>query len=189
MVALSSSMLPLGSSLPSYELENSNPRFEKAKVDLSVDNQSKGYLVAFISNHCPFVINLADALAEVGNMAQKRGLQVVAIGCNDVVNYPADAPEYIPEFAEKYGFDFPYCFDETQDSAKIFQAECTPDFFLYDNEGKLFYRGQLDDSRPGNGIQATGNDLQQAVEKLLTGNAYPEMQKPSIGCSIKWHSQ
>lgn len=188
MVALNSSMLPLGSPLIPFELTNYNPRFSTKIVSVGKNDVAKGCLIAVISNHCPYVINLAEALGRVGNYAQQQGFQVVAIGCNDIDNYPADAPEHIPEFAEKYGFDFAYCFDSTQSVAEQYKAVCTPDFFLFNNEGKLVYRGQLDDSRPGNNIKPTGDDLQQAIEQLLAGQPVSEQQTPSLGCSIKWRT-
>jgi len=186
MVALTSSMLPLGNDLIPFTLNNHNPRYAQSEIAVNAENEVKGYLIAVISNHCPYVINLASALAKVGNAAQQAGLQVVAIGCNDIENYPADAPEKIPTFAEQYGFDFPYCFDEAQQIAKDYTAVCTPDFFLFDAGAKLVYRGQFDASRPGNGVQAMGSDMQAAIDSLLAGEPISAEQSPSLGCSIKW---
>ena len=187
MVALQSTMLPLGTKLPPFELKNYNPKVSDHSVLIdSNELASTGYLVAFISNHCPFVINLAAKFGEIANNAQNSGLSVVAINSNDVSRYPTDHPEHMPDFADKYQFNFPYLFDESQSVPMAFKATCTPDFFLFDGTGSLVYRGQFDESRPGNGIESTGADLQLAIEHILLGKQPLSEQSPSIGCSIKW---
>jgi thiol-disulfide isomerase/thioredoxin len=142
-------------------------------------------LVAFICNHCPFVVHVADALAVFGSDYQARGLSIVAISSNDVAAYPQDGPDQMAAFAMQKGFTFPYLYDETQQVAQAYQAACTPDFFLFDTAGKLAYRGQFDSSRPNQGT-ATGEDLRAAADAVLAGRAPAAEQKPSMGCSIKW---
>lgn len=153
----------------------------------------KGTLIVFVCNHCPFVIHLADALKSFANDAADAGVYTVAISSNDVRNYPQDSPEKMKEFADQYGWEFPYLYDESQDVALAYGAACTPDFFLFDAEGKLFYTGQFDDSRPGAGPPShpdngapDGKDLRQALELLVTGQAPPAKVYPSSGCNIKW---
>jgi thiol-disulfide isomerase/thioredoxin len=153
----------------------------------STDYAGKPLLVAFICNHCPFVVHIADALAAFGNDYQARGLSIVAISSNDVTTYPQDGPGPMAAFAAQNGFSFPYLYDETQQVAQAYQAACTPDFFLFDNAGKLAYRGQFDSSRP-NKESATGEDLRAAADAVLAGRAPDAEQVPSIGCSIKWRA-
>jgi hypothetical protein len=142
----------------------------------------------FICNHCPFVIHLKTALAEFGRDCSAKGVRVVAISSNDIVSHPADAPAEMTKDAAQFGYTFPYLFDETQDIARAFDAACTPDFFAFDAQGNLRYRGQFDDSRPGNGKPVTGADLRTAVDALTRGESPALDQKPSIGCNIKWRS-
>ena len=139
----------------------------------------------FICNHCPFVIHVIDEIVSISEN-YKENISFVAISSNDVINYPDDSPELMKKFAVNKNFSFPYLFDETQEVAKSFDAACTPDFFLYNNESKLVYRGQMDDSRPGNGIPVTGNDLKSALDNLIKNKEISAEQKPSIGCNIKW---
>ena len=139
----------------------------------------------FICNHCPFVIHVIDEIVSISEN-YKENISFVAISSNDVINYPDDSPELMKKFAVNKNFSFPYLFDETQEVAKSFDAACTPDFFLYNNESKLVYRGQMDDSRPGNGIPVTGNDLKSALDNLIKNKEISTEQKPSIGCNIKW---
>jgi peroxiredoxin len=148
----------------------------------------KGLLVMFLSRHCPFVKHVQDELASIGRDYQKSGVGIAAISSNDAVTYPDDGPESLAEMAKDLGFSFPYLYDEPQDVARAYDAQCTPDFFLYDGQGKLAYRGQLDDSRPGNGIPVTGKDLPGALDALMTGRPVSPDQRPSIGCNIKWKS-
>jgi hypothetical protein len=140
----------------------------------------------FICNHCPFVKHVADQLAALGRDCMTRGIGVVAISSNDVASHPADSPEQMIHEAEERGYSFPYLYDETQEVAKAYHAACTPDFFLFDAQRKLVYRGQLDASRPGNDLPVTGADLRAAIEAILEGRPQAEEQRPSLGCNIKW---
>ncbi len=179
----SSSMLPLGTSLPQFSLTD----VVSGNTVPSADFSGKALLVMFICRHCPYVKHVQNELAKLGkDYAGKIGF--VAISSNDKEAYPEDAPESLKEQAEEVGFSFPYLYDEGQDVAKAFSAACTPDLFLFDVEGKLVYRGQLDDSRPSLDIPVTGQDLRAAIDLLLSGQVVPESQKPSIGCGIKWKS-
>jgi len=177
-----STMLELGTVAPDFSLGDTEGNI----VGLSDFSGASALLVIFMCNHCPYVKHLGSALAEFVQQYQPRGLQVVGINSNDVDNYPDDAPEKMVEEKDIAGYTFPYLYDETQEVAKSYKAACTPDFFLFNEEQKLVYRGQFDDSRPGSKISITGNDLRAAVEALLTGGAVPEDQKPSMGCNIKW---
>jgi thiol-disulfide isomerase/thioredoxin len=140
----------------------------------------------FICNHCPFVLHVIDEVVKVANDYRVQGIGVMAISSNDVVQYPQDGPAEMAEFALEHKIGFPYLYDETQEVAKAFDAACTPDFYLFDNSDKLFYRGQLDDSRPGNNIPLSGSDLRNAIDALIYNRVIAEPQKPSIGCNIKW---
>jgi len=145
----------------------------------------EGTVVVFACNHCPFVIHLAKELGELAKEISGRGVNMVAINSNDLENYPQDGPEPMRRFAEDNGWDFPYLIDETQMVAKSYGAACTPDFFLFDAEGRLVYAGQFDGTRPRSGEKATGDDLRDAVSKMLAGEA-PKKGVPSSGCNIKW---
>lgn len=183
MARTESAMLALGTSAPEFSL----PDVVSAKT---VDSQSaagpKGLLVMFICRHCPFVNHLEKGLAQLGRDYDGKGIGTVAISSNDAVNYPDDAPESLAEQAREVGFAFPYLYDETQEVARAYDAVCTPDFFLFDSGLKLVYRGQFDDSRPGNGVHVTGKDLRNAMDALLAGDRVNPIQKPSLGCNIKW---
>ena len=143
-------------------------------------------LVMFICNHCPFVIHVRDELTKIVNDYQDRGLAIVAINSNSIESHPQDGPEHMNELAAELGWRFPFLFDETQEVAKSYRAACTPDFFLFDKDHKLYYRGQLDDSRPSNDVPVTGTDLRAAIDNALAGDTAPAEQKPSMGCNIKW---
>ena len=179
----SSSMLPLGTSLPQFSL----PDVVSGNTVSSAGFSGKPILVMFICRHCPYVKHVQGELAKIGK-DNAGNMGIVAISSNDKEAYPEDAPDSLKEQAEEVGFSFPYLYDEGQDVAKAFSAVCTPDLFLFDNEGKLVYRGQLDDSRPSLDIPVTGQDLRTAIDLLLLGQVVPESQKPSIGCGIKWKS-
>lgn len=176
-------MLPLGTKAPDFLLPaanfNTNFNFEDCKG-------KKGTLVIFICNHCPFVIHVIDEIVMIANDYRVQGIGVVAISSNDIVNYPQDSPEKMADFALKNKIDFPYLYDASQEVAKIYDAACTPDFYLFDNRDNLIYRGQLDDSRPGNGIPVSGSDLRNAIDSLLYNRTLNDVQKPSMGCNIKW---
>ena len=182
MVMTASTMLVLGTQAPSFSL----PDIDGSIVSSADFADAKGLLVIFMCNHCPFVIHLRSALAEFGEEYQAKGLALVGISSNDVSTHPDDSPEKMAEEARSAGYTFPYLFDETQDVAKAYRAACTPDFFLFDQDRALVYRGQFDDSRPESGIPVTGIDLRAACDAVLAGNQVPETQKPSIGCNIKW---
>lgn len=176
-------MLPLGTIATEFYLKDTNSGKYFSFADLKGE---KGTLVMFICNHCPFVHHILDELVKITNDYQAQGIGIIAISSNDIVKYPQDAPELMTEFAFKNKFEFPYLYDETQKVAKAYDAACTPDFFLFDNQNKLVYRGQLDDSRPGNGIPISGSDLRGAIESVIYNRTINPNQKPSIGCNIKW---
>lgn len=183
MVRVPSTMLPLGTPAPGFRLPEPATGRTVALTDLA---GAPALLVAFLSNHCPFVKHIAPALADFGREYQARGLAMVAINANDVANHPDDSPEKMAEEVAARGYTFPYLFDETQEVAKAFQAACTPDFFLFDGDRKLVYRGQFDASRPGNDEPVTGRDLRRACDAVLAGELVSADQTPSIGCNIKW---
>lgn len=180
----SSNMRALGTTAPEFYLKDTNS--DDFNFSFSDIKGEKGTLVMFICNHCPFVLHVIDEVVRIANDYRVQGLGVVAISSNDVANYPQDSPELMTEFAFENSFEFPYLYDETQEVAKAYQAACTPDFFLFDNQNKLVYRGQLDDSRPGNGIPLSGNDLRGAIDGVIYNRVINPNQKPSIGCGIKW---
>jgi len=182
MVRTPSTMLPLGTGAPDFALPNVDGR----TVTLADAAGPRGTLVMFICNHCPFVKHVADQLAALGRDCLPRGIGVVAISSNDVSSHPADSPEQMVHEAEERGYVFPYLYDETQEVAHAYHAACTPDFFLFDGDRKLAYRGQLDASRPGNDVPVTGADLRAAIDALLSGHPVPTEQRPSLGCNIKW---
>jgi peroxiredoxin len=175
-------MLPLGTPAPDFAL----PDVDGKTVKVADFADSKGLLVVFMCNHCPFVIHLAEALAAFGEEYLAKGLAMVGISSNDVDNYPADSPDKMALEAEARGYTFPYLYDGSQDVAKAYRAACTPDFFLFDADHKLVYRGQFDSSRPDSGVKPTGADLRAACDAVLAGKKPSEKQLPSIGCNIKW---
>ncbi|NJM19042.1 MAG: thioredoxin family protein [Richelia sp. RM2_1_2] len=183
MVLTASTMLALGTKAPDFQLPDV---VSGETISLSTFADKKAILVMFICRHCPFVKHVQEELAQLGKDYFQSDLGIVAISANDVKNYPDDAPDSLKTMAMELDFKFALCYDETQKIAKIYTAACTPDFFLFDNELKLFYRGQLDDSRPSNGKPVTGKDLRGAINAVLTGKSLTSEQKPSIGCNIKW---
>ena len=183
MAKTASTMLPLGTTAPAFNLLNT---VNGETVSLQDVRGSKGLLVMFICNHCPFVVHVQNELVALGRDYLSRGIGVVAISSNDVQTYPQDGPDLMRDLAAKLKFPFAYLYDETQAVARAYDAACTPDFFLFDADLKLAYRGQLDDSRPGNAIPVTGKDLRAALEALATGNSVAPDQKPSLGCNLKW---
>jgi peroxiredoxin len=184
MALTPSTMLALGTAAPDFKLPDTNGKI----VSLADFNSAPALVVLFICNHCPYVKHIRAGLAQMARDYQARGAAVVAISSNDVENYPADSPEKMKEEAKSAGYIFPYLYDETQAVAKAYQAACTPDIFLFDKNRKLAYRGQFDDSRPGNGRPVTGKDLRAALDAVLAGRPAPEPQIPSVGCNIKWKS-
>lgn len=182
-MAVSSTMLALGTKAPEFSL----PEVSSGQaITLSTFASQKALLVIFICQHCPYVKHVEKELARIGSDFVPRGVGIVAISSNDVGNYPEDSPEHLKKMALDLKFNFPVCFDETQEAAKAFRAACTPEFYLFNEDRKLVYRGQLDDSRPKNNLPVTGEDLRTALEALLSGGVPSEEQKPGIGCNIKW---
>jgi len=183
MVKTASTMMPLGTKAPAFNLPNC---IGGPEISLDDFKDYKGLLVAFICNHCPFVIHLREQFASFAKEYQDQGIGIVAISSNDVVEYPQDGPDKMKDEHATHGYTFPYLYDATQAVAQEYQAACTPDFFLFDADRKLVYRGQFDDSRPQSGIPVTGADLRAACDAVLKGDPVTEDQAPSIGCNIKW---
>lgn len=183
MARTPSNMLPLGTPAPDFELLDT---VSDGNVSLQEVQGSKGTVVMFICNHCPFVVHVNPEITRLAQEYQPMGFGFVAISSNDVENYPQDAPHLMKEKAMEVGYGFPYLYDETQAVAKAYDAACTPDFYLFDADLKLVYRGQLDNSRPGNGLPLTGEDLRKALDAVVKGSVIDPEQKPSLGCNIKW---
>ncbi|MBV5260842.1 thioredoxin family protein [Synechococcus moorigangaii CMS01] len=183
MARTESTMLPLGSEAPNFSLPDVTTG---QLINLADFREKAGLLVIFLCRHCPFVIHVQGELARLGTDFVPQNLGIVAISANDVANYPDDAPEKLKEMAAELGLNFPILYDASQAIAKSYQAACTPDFFLFDQDLKLAYRGQLDDARPGNDQPVTGADLRQAIAAVLANKTPDPNQKPSIGCNIKW---
>ena len=180
MAAVESQMLELGTTAPEFSLPDPDG------AQHALPDNARAYVVMLICNHCPFVIHVADEIAAIGREFADQGVAFVAINSNDVDNYPADGPEAMKAESAARGYTFPYVLDEDQSVAKAYRAACTPDFFVFDSERKLVYRGQLDDSRPSNGKPVDGRDLRNAIKRTLDGSAPDAEQTPSIGCNIKW---
>jgi peroxiredoxin len=181
-MAAISTMLPLGIEAPDFSLAAT----DGSKKSLDDFEAASALLVMFICNHCPYVKHVEAALAELADDYMERGVAVVGICSNDPNAYPDDALAQLAAQKERAGFPFPYLIDETQEVARAYQAACTPDFFLFDDDRRLVYRGQMDDSRPGSGSPVTGRDLRAALDAVLTGRSVSDQQRPSMGCSIKW---
>ena len=182
MVLTPSTMLPLGTMAPDFSLPNVDGR----TVSLADLRGAPALLVIFMCNHCPYVKHVANGLAALARDYQERGVAVVGISSNDVSTHPADSPEQMVAEVDARGYTFPYLYDETQEVAQAYRAACTPDFYVFDKDQKLAYRGQMDGSRPESGIPVNGQDLRAALDAVLAGKAPPADQKPSIGCNIKW---
>jgi len=182
MAVTPSTMLSLGTQAPDFSL----PDTEGNLVSLSDFRDAPALLVIFMCNHCPFVKHVAQGLAKLAQQYQAKGVAIVGINSNDVQSFPEDSPANMKKEAARHGYTFPYLYDETQKVAKAYRAACTPDFFLFDRQRRLVYRGQMDDSRPGSKIPVTGKDLRAALDAVLAGQPVPEVQKPSMGCNIKW---
>jgi peroxiredoxin len=182
-MAMASAMLPLGTPAPPFSLRDV---VSSQLYSLDSFAGKTALLVMFICRHCPYVEHVEHELAKIGRSYTSTGLGIIGISSNDPVQYPDDAPPRLKEMAERLGFTFPFCFDETQDVAIAYAAACTPDFYLFDRERQLVYRGQLDDSRPGNNKPVTGRDLRTAIDAVLAGKPVDSKQKASVGCSIKW---
>ncbi len=183
MARTPSNMLALNTKAPNFSLLNTvNNKIET----LNNLKGKKGTVIMFICNHCPFVIHVNPELVQIANEYQKKGFGFIAVSSNDVENYPQDGPELMTQHAKDNNYPFPYLYDETQEIAKAYDAACTPDFYLFNKDLKLVYRGQLDDSRPGNDIPLNGENLRNALDSLQNNTAINKLQKPSIGCNIKW---
>lgn len=178
-----SNMLPLGTLAPNFELYDT-----VTEKIYSLENLkgTTATVLFFICNHCPFVIHVNEQLVKLANDYADKGVSFIAISSNDVENYPQDSPDLMRKLAKDVGYTFPYLFDETQEVAKAYDATCTPDNYVFDADLKLIYRGQLDDSRPENGVEVSGVDIRNALDCLLSGKENSKEQKPSIGCGIKW---
>ncbi len=183
MARTESNMLALGTIAPDFTLKDS---ISLNQVSLKDIRGKKGTVIMFICNHCPYVKHVNDEIVRICNDYRVTGFGFVAISSNDIKMYPQDSPMEMWRTAQKVGYPFPYLFDETQEVAKAYKAACTPDFYLFDAELKLVYRGQLDSSRPGNGIPVNGRHLREALDNILNNNAQRNDQKPSMGCNIKW---
>jgi len=182
MARTPSNMVNLGTLAPSFKLLNT------INNELVISDNyfnKNGTIIMFICNHCPFVIHVLDEIVSITKKYDKE-ISFIAISSNDIVNYPEDSPELMKKLAKEKKFNFPYLYDQTQEVAKKYDAACTPDFFVYNSDKELVYRGQLDDSRPGNDIPVTGHDLRKAIDSLINGEKIDKNQKPSIGCNIKW---
>lgn len=182
MVRTHSTMMPLGTPVPDFSLPDTGGN----TVSLSDFDAARALLVMFICNHCPFVKHVRAEIAAIGAEYQEQGVGVVAVMSNDVEAQPDDHPEKMAREVIEAGYTFPYLYDAKQKTARDFGAACTPDFFLFDGDKRLYYRGQLDGARPGNDVPVTGSDLRAALDAVLAGRAAPENQKPSLGCNIKW---
>lgn len=183
MARTPSNMLPLGTVAPDFKLLDTITDKMMRRSDLQ---STTATAIMFICNHCPFVKHVQHELVRLAKDFQPRGISFVAISSNDVSEYPDDSPQRMREVAKEFGYPFPYLYDETQQVAKAYQAACTPDFYVFDRDLKCVYRGQLDDSRPGNGIPVTGKDLRAALDNILQSKPVNVNQKPSMGCNIKW---
>ena len=189
MAAVESRMIELGTIAPDFTLTNMTPDIASTKVALSDYISTKGFVVAFICNHCPYVVHIKQAFSDYARDYKDQGIAVIAINANSVAAYSSDSPENMTTDAIQYEYGFPYLYDESQEVARAYDAACTPDIYLFDSARKLVYRGQFDESRPGNDIPVSGTDLRAASDALLAGESIASDQKPSLGCSIKWKTE
>ncbi|MBK56739.1 MAG: thioredoxin family protein [Flavobacteriaceae bacterium] len=183
MARTPSNMVPIGFKAPSFKLKDSISNCIYSSDDLF---GKKCTLLMFICNHCPFVIHVNSEIVKIANDYFSKDFKVIAISSNDIKNYPQDSPELMKKTAQEQGYSFPYLYDEDQSVAKNYDAACTPDFYIFDGKRELVYRGQMDDSRPGNEIPVTGKDIRDALDSIINGKEINSNQKPSIGCNIKW---
>ncbi len=183
MASTPSNMIPLGTAAPGFTLTDSVTGEPKSLEELKSEIAT---VIMFICNHCPYVKHINSELVKIARLYQTKGISFIAISSNDIQNYPEDSPEKMKENAEIEGYTFPYLYDETQEVALAYDAACTPDFYIFDKDLKLVYRGQFDDSRPKNDVPVSGNDLRTALDSILDGKPVDENQIPSIGCNIKW---
>jgi peroxiredoxin len=183
MALTPSNMIPLGTIAPDFTLPDT---VSGNHLSLQELRGEKATVVMFLSNHCPYVKHVNSELVKMGNEYQAKGVRFIAISSNDVVSHPDDAPDKMKEVAQQLGYPFPYLYDESQQVAKAYDAACTPDFYIFDKDLKLVYRGQLDDSRPSNQVPLTGKDMRAALDNILSGKEVSPYQRPGIGCNIKW---
>jgi peroxiredoxin len=183
MALVPTTPIELGFTAPAFSLPNT---IDGKTYSLDELKSDKATVIMFICNHCPYVKHVMDGLVKLANDYLAQGIAFIAISANDAQTYPEDAPEKMKLVAEQHHFPFPYLYDESQEVAKAYQAACTPDFSIFDESLRCVYRGQLDDSRPGNNIPVTGNSIREVLDALLSNDALPKEQRPSIGCSIKW---
>lgn len=183
MALTSSNMLPLGTLAPDFTLVDT---VSSRSIHLYEDVGRSIFVIAFICNHCPYVVHINSTLVEIARKYQLKGVKFYGISSNDVTRYPQDGPEKMKEHALVHQYPFPYLYDESQEVAKAYNAACTPDFYVFDTEKKLRYRGRMDESRPGSNIPVSGEDLKRALDALIAGEQVPEPQYPSMGCNIKW---
>lgn len=184
MALTESQMIGLGQQLPDFDLLDVITNQQLSNNDV----KNKNVLIMFICNHCPYVKHVWHEFARLEKDYENKGIKILAVNSNDIINYPQDAPEHMKKLHQDMQWSFPFLLDEKQSFAKALQAACTPDFYIFDTEHKLQYRGQLDDSRPGNDVNVSGQDIRKALDKVIQGEALDEEQKPSIGCNIKWKS-
>ena len=183
MVETPSVMIPLGTKAPEFNLPDT---ISAKNLSLNDIKSSRATVIMFICNHCPFVKHIQTGIVELANSYIPEGIAFIAISSNDVESYPDDSPEKMKELGERLDFPFPYLYDETQEVARAYNAACTPDFYIFDEEMKLVYRGQFDNSRPNSSIPVTGEDIRSALDRILAGEPVDPQQKPSLGCNIKW---
>ena len=186
MVEYSTQMLDIGAAAPEFTLPNV---VDRTSIKLSEAKGNKGTMVFWACNHCPYVVNVREQFKPLADEYLPQGISFVAINSNSTQTHPQDGPEHMAALAKELNWPFPFLFDESQEVARSYGAACTPDFFLFDKDLKLYYRGQMDDSRPRNGKPVTGKDLRQAFKSLIGENPAPKHQQPSAGCSIKWHPE
>ncbi len=183
MAETPSKMIPLGTEAPDFSLTDT---ISGEILSLSGIRGKEATVIMFICNHCPYVLHIIEGLTAIPVDYHNRGISFIAISSNDIISYPQDSPQNMTRFAEKHNFTFPYLFDSGQDVARSYGAACTPDFFIFGKDMRLVYRGQMDNSRPGNNIPVTGTDIRNTLDRLLTGEKVDPVQRPSIGCNIKW---
>ena len=183
MALIESTMIPLDSIAPNFTLSDTITQNE---ISLAESKSEIATVIMFICNHCPYVIHINEELVKVANEYIPKNISFIAISSNDIETHPEDGPEEMKEVAYRLGYQFPYLFDESQEVAKVYEAQCTPDFFIFDKDLALVYRGQFDNSRPGNEITVSGNDVREALDSILSRNKVNPIQIPSIGCNIKW---
>ncbi len=184
MSYIESTMLPLGTTAPTFNLPDTVSDKNLSLEEITKD--AKAFVVMFLCNHCPYVIHVNEEIVKIVAEYKEKGVAFVGISSNDVVNYPQDGPDKMKIHATTTGYDFPYLYDESQEVAKAYDAACTPDFYLFDEQSKLKYRGRIDNSRPNSGVPLSGSDMRSALDSILSGNPVTEKQYPSGGCNIKW---